>query len=277
MEHMKQETYSKWLRDSLDLIKTAEESTVKESIAEKKAVEDCDEARKAIKISNTKKDATKKDATKKDLAEKKLNAAIDIQKTAQKTKETELAKARGATETVLKITSEAINSNYKIPEDLVIYLIGRFDLYFQKLDELTQLTGKDVTTKPNELAKALLLNNKMPEDHITRAVEWNILSRIFCEAFNEAKGSDNKSPMRPEDRFGRLKNREDVEITNNMDYKNDFQQEGFILGSSLNKVRLTNEDISEAFEDILGISEGLIKKYAKSSGIYKHIRQQKKA
>lgn len=227
MKYMDQDTYSTWLKDSLNLIKVTEESAIEETNTKKKAKE--------------------------------------------------LAKARAYTEVVLKVTSEAINSNYKIPEDLVIYLIGRFNLYFQKLEELTLSTGEKVTSKPAELAKALILNNKMPEDHVTPAVEWYLLSKVFCEAFYEAKESDNKSSMKPEGRFGRLQNRADVEITNNMNYKNDFQQEGFILGSSSNKVRLTNEDIKEAFEDILGISEGLIKKYEKQSGIYNHITRQTKA
>ena len=84
-------------------------------------------------------------------------------------------------EVILKQTSLAIKRGLTIPPDLINYLVGRFDRYFDDLIEASKNTKNEVTAIPEKLAEALHLKNKRPKDHADTGMRLSILSRTFCD------------------------------------------------------------------------------------------------
>jgi hypothetical protein len=183
--------------------------------------------------------------------------------------------ARFIIEAILKETSRSISKNFDVPQSLIIYLISRFDSYFDKLETISIESGTLTTSIPKELSKALHLNNSMPKDHAGLSAELNILSNCFCEGFYKAQVSITDSSKDRFDRCSRLGHRNHHKIESYVAHHKEFNDEGFILGSSTNKKKLVQEDIKEAFIDILGIPEGTIKGYAKDYGLFKYIQKKK--
>ncbi|MEH6448556.1 MAG: hypothetical protein V7765_07785 [Oleispira sp.] len=171
-------------------------------------------------------------------------------------------------EVILKQTSLAIKHSLTIPPDLINYLVGRFDCYFDDLVEASKNTKNEVTAIPEKLAEVLHLKNKRPKDHVDTSMRLSILSRAFCDAFYEAQASEEKSDLRPENRPSRITPPLRLEIEKSFDYRESFFKEGFILGSGTKK-KITTEDIKHAFMDIMGIPEGTAKSYGTKYKLYR--------
>lgn len=185
--------------------------------------------------------------------------------------------ARRLMENILKTTSVVIKQGIAVPPDLLNYLIGRFDCYFAELEAASKLAKKEVTGLPEKLTEALHLNGKRPHDHIDPSVRLSILSKIFCDAFYEAQALEEKSNLRSKDRLDRITPPLRWDIEKSYDYRESFYNEGFILGSTPKKKKITTEDIKLAFIEIMGIPEGTIKSYGTKYNLYRFNAKPKEA